>query len=52
MLNDRNQADTDTRIAVETLRYFQKNDEESFEELRKDLEGTELWERFEKEYGS
>lgn len=52
MLSNRNQADTDTRIAVETLRYFQKNDEESFERFRKDLQGTPLWERFEKEYGS
>jgi hypothetical protein len=52
MLNDRGSSDIDSRIAVETLRYFQKNDEESFEELREDLEGTELWKRFEREYGS
>jgi len=43
-------SDSDIRIQIETLRYFRENDEEMFEDLRRDLKGTSLWQQFKKEY--
>lgn len=56
MLGNRNSfensttTDSDIRIQIETLRYFRENDEEMFEDLRQDLKGTFLWQKFKKEY--
>ena len=43
-------SDSDIRIQIETLRYFRENDEEMFEDLRRDLKGTSLWQQFKQEY--
>ena len=43
-------SDSDIRIQIETLRYFRENDEEMFKDLRQDLKGTFLWQKFQQEY--
>lgn len=43
-------SDSDIRIQIETLRYFRENDEEMFEDLKQDLKGTFLWQKFQQEY--
>lgn len=47
---DTSTSDSDIRIQIETLRYFRENDEEMFEDLRRDLKGTSLWQQFKQEY--
>lgn len=59
MLGNRNEIETDSntlespkkRIYVETLRYLRENDSDQFEELKQQLQGTDLWNQFQKEYG-
>ena len=48
--NTNTTSDSDIRIQIETLRYFRENDEEMFEDLRQDLKGTSLWQKFQQEY--
>lgn len=43
--------DTDTRIRIESLRFLRENEPEQFEMLKEDLVGTDIWQRFQKEYG-
>lgn len=43
--------DTEKRIAIESLRYMRENDPEHFEQYKKDLQGSSLWEQFQREYG-
>lgn len=49
--NTSSTGDSDTRIAIETLRFFQENDEEAFETFREDLKGSKVWNEFMREYG-
>jgi hypothetical protein len=39
------------RIQIESLRYLRENDPEAFQKAKEDLEGTDLWQLFQKEYG-
>jgi len=45
------ETDTGTRIRIEALRFLRENEPGQFEMLKEDLEGTDIWQRFQKEYG-
>ncbi len=41
---------TQRRIVVESLRFLRENNPEEFENRKQQLEGTKLWQKFQKEY--
>lgn len=41
----------DARLQVESLRYLYENEPEEFQKAKRRLEGTDLWEAYEREYG-
>ena len=44
-------SDTELRIRIESLRYLRKNEPDKFKEAREKLKDTDLWQRFQREYG-
>lgn len=53
MLGNRDELEesVDVRLQIESLRYLQQNEPETFKEAKSRLEGTELWNIFQREYG-
>lgn len=41
---------TQRRIVVEALRFLKENEPEEFEKRKQQLEGTDLWNQYQKEY--
>ena len=39
------------RILIESLRFLKERNEEEFEKYKQELEGTDLWKTFQREYG-